>query len=345
MAVATQLPPVTPLDTRTSAFYEFHASDVAARYEAVSSPVEPYFSAAFPAGSRVLDVGAGSGRDLARLHALGYDACGVEPSEGLRAQAVGLHPELAPRLVAGSLPGLGVPFGGAFDGILCSAVLMHVPEAELFDAAFAMRQALKPNGRLLLSVTLARTDVDADHRDASGRLFMTYAPDYLQLLFERIGFQQIGRWVTDDAMQRAGTRWVTLLFELRAGGAARAVDQIEGILNRDLKVATYKLALFRALAELAMREPRIATFRGSGEVGVPVRRLAELWLLYYWPLFASERLIPQSASEGKGYRNPVSFRGPLSSLMQHFKGQGRNGGLVAWQSACAAGALPGCTGR
>ena len=52
-------------------------------------------------------------------------------------------------------------------------------------------------------------------------------------------------------------RWFTLLLELRSGGSVRAVDQIEGILNRDRKVATYKFALFRALAEIATQEPRV----------------------------------------------------------------------------------------
>lgn len=78
-------------------------------------------------------------------------------------------------------------------------------------------------------------------RGIDGRLFKNYAPEYLQLLLERVGFQQIGRWDGEDALARAGTRWYTLLFELRSTGALRAVDQIEGILNRDKKVASYKL--------------------------------------------------------------------------------------------------------
>lgn len=34
--------------------------------------------------------------------------------------------------------------------------------------------------------------------------------------------------------------------------AERSIDRIESVLNRDRKVATYKLALFRALAEIGM---------------------------------------------------------------------------------------------
>ena len=282
------------MDDATSNFYRMNAERQANLYESVASPVARYFAAAFPSGATVLDIGAGSGRDLALLLASGYEAFGTEPSDPLRSQAIKRHPELTNRLTAGALPDIGQPFGRNFDGVLCSAVLMHVPEPELFDAAFALRRLLKQHGRLLVSLPLSRADVSADERGADGRLFKSYAPEYLQLLFERLGFQQIGRWNTDDMLGRAGTSWYTLLFELRGEGPLRAVDQIEGILNRDKKVATYKLALFRALAELAMQEPRCASWRSDGRVGVPIGRIAEKWLGYYWPIFASEQLVPQS---------------------------------------------------
>lgn len=306
----------------------------------MASPVAPYFSVAFPAGARVLDVGAGSGRDLAALLSAGYAAWGVEPSDGLRAAASANYPELAGRVEAGALPGLGTPFGGSFDGVLCSAVLMHLSDADLFDAALALRRVLKPHGRLLISLPSARTDVGADERDANGRLFKGYGPEELQLLLERLGFQLIGRWDSDDALQRAGTRWFTLLLDLRSGGAFRAVDQIEGILNRDRKVATYKFALFRALAEIATQEPRASTWLPGGRVAVPIGRIAARWIVYYWPIFASERFIPQSQSEGKGESQPVAFRAPLMALMSAFAEQGEHCGLAAWHAGSVAGRLP-----
>ena len=329
------------VDPKTAEFYDRHATDLAARYESARSPVERYYPLAFPAGSRVLDVGAGSGRDLAALIKTGYDGHGVEPSEGLRQAAVVAHPELNGRLVGGALPDIGLPFAGGFDGIVCCAVLMHVPETELFDSALALRSLLKPHGRLLVSIPSARTDVCEDSRDEGGRLFQPYVPEELQLLFERLGFQLIGRWNTEDALQRPGTHWVTMLLELRTGGHLRAVDQIEGILNRDRKVATYKFALFRALAEIATQEPSSARWLPGGRVAVPLERIARRWLLYYWPVFACERFVPQSQAEGAGNTSqPVAFRGPLMALMKAFAGQGAHGGLTAWHLARTAGRLP-----
>lgn len=318
------------MDAATAQYYAAHAAAVALRYESVASPLARYFGVAFPTGARVLDVGAGSGRDLAALLAAGYDAWGVEPVEALAAAALAHHPELSGRLVHAALPALGEPFGGGFDGIVCSAVLMHVPRAELFDAALALRALLRAHGRLLLSLPLVRADLADSGRDPHGRLFEPYAPDEVQLLFERLGFGALGRWDRDDALGRTGTRWCTLLLERRTGGALRAVDQIEAILNRDRKVATYKLALFRALAELATQEPRVATWCADGQVAVPIRRLAEKWLEYYWPILAAERFVPQSAAEGAGAAQPLKFRAALRALMQPYAGRGEHGGLAAW---------------
>jgi len=327
------------VDAQTSEFYSHHARETAERYESVTSSVSRFFSVAFPTGSRVLDVGVGSGRDLAELLVKGFEAFGVEPVGEMVAQAIDHHPNLAQRIVQRALPAIGEPFGGQFAGVLCSAVLMHVPDSDLFDTIFALRQLLCAHGRLLISLPLSRSDVVASERSADGRLFKSYCPEYLQLLFERVGFQQIGRWDSDDTLGRTGTSWYTLLFELRAGGAVRAVDQIEGILNRDKKVATYKLALFRALAELATQEPRCAVWRTKGEVGVPIRRVAEKWLAYYWPIFACSRFIPQSQSEGAGTANPVAFRAAMAALMTPYALRGEHGGLSAWQLELSAGRL------
>lgn len=333
------------MDTPTAHYYALHARDVAQRYESAQSTIFRYVAASFVPRSRILDIGAGSGRDLSTLVAAGFEAFGVEPVPELLAEAVARHPGLASRVVQAALPAIGQPFGGEFDGILCSAVLMHIPEADLFDTVFALRGLLRPHGRLLVSLPLTRSDVLAGERDAHGRLFKTYRPEYLQLLFERVGFQLIGRWENDDGLGRPGTRWYTLLFELRAGGALRAVDQIEGILNRDRKVATYKLALFRALAELATQEPRVATWRADGTVGVPIRRIAEKWLGYYWPIFASPRLVPQSQAEGAGSTKRVKFRQAVTALMAPYAASGEHGGLSAWQLEVAGGRLSPATRR
>ena len=326
------------MDDRTVAFYETNANSIALRYESVASPVEHLFPMAFPHGARVLDIGCGSGRDATRLHANGYDVFGVEPSAGLRAAAMANHPELLGKIADATLPNVWLPFGGGFDAVLCSAVLMHVPDSQLFDGALSIRALLKQHGRLLISLPLSRGDSHVDQRDADGRLFAPYTPEEITLLFERLGFQAIGRWDTGDALARAGTSWYTLLFELRNSSAQRPIDQIEAILNRDKKEATYKLALFRALAEISTQESRLALWMTNGEVGIPIQRVAELWLQYFWPIFASDKVIPQSQAEGADGK-AVKFRASLTALIGNFQNQGEHGGLTSWHLAWSSNRL------
>ena len=326
------------MDEQTVNYYQANAAAVALRYESVESPVAHLFPLAFSSSARVLDIGCGSGRDLAALTAHGYDAYGLEPSEGLRQAAGANHPEVSDRIADAALPHLGMPFGGAFDGVLCSAVLMHVPNTELFDAALSIRALINQHGRLLISLPLSRGDPLKENRDTNGRLFSPYAPEEITLLFERLGFQLIGRWDTGDALARAGTSWFTLLLELRNAGIQRPIDQIETIFNRDRKEATYKLALFRALAEIATQESRLAVWLPNGEVGIPIGRVAELWLQYFWPIFAADIVIPQSQSEGAGGK-PVKFRATLTELIASFSNQGAHGGLTSWQLAWTSNRL------
>lgn len=323
---------MTRMDPKTLAYYTENATEIARRYESVDSPVERYFALAFTPAARVLDVGCGSGRDAARLLGSGYDAYGIEPVEALRHAAMAAHPELVGRIGEGGLPRTGNAFGGKFDGIVCSAVLMHVPDTELLDSAFAIRQLLKPGGRLLLSIPASRGDLLSSDRDTNGRLFSPYSADEISLLLERLGFGPISRWDSEDVLGRSGTSWTTLLLERRSGARQRPIDQIESIINRDRKEATYKLALIRALAEIAVQEARSAVWSGAGTVGVPIHRIAERWLLYYWPLLAHPEKIPQSRAEAAGGK-PIKFRNALSTLMEPFAAQGEYSGLTAWHLA------------
>jgi 2-polyprenyl-3-methyl-5-hydroxy-6-metoxy-1,4-benzoquinol methylase len=200
------------MDSATLSYYSRHAHEVAQRYEVVASPLASYFTRIFPPGGRILDIGCGSGRDMAELHRQGYQPFGVDATAELVALAQQAHPTLAGRIRQGALPDLGVPFNGEFDGVLCSAVLMHIDTADLLNAALTIKGCLKVNGRLLVSIPTHRADADDQERDAHGRLFKTYSPGYLRLIFERLGFTLIDQWENEDAMKRRGVDWVTIDF-------------------------------------------------------------------------------------------------------------------------------------
>ncbi len=203
------------MDQSTFKFYSDHAPQIADRYESVVSSLSLHFADSFITGSKVLDIGCGSGRDLAALYKQGYDCYGIDPVSNFIEIAQKKHPELSNRITGGHLPNLVIPFNGNFDGVLCSAVLMHIEIDQLQASALAIKSCLKKGGRLLYSVPSKRLDIDENNRDSNGRLFIPNQAKRLKSLFESLGFIEISTWINSDSMGRDAVEWVSVLMELR----------------------------------------------------------------------------------------------------------------------------------
>ena len=203
------------MDFETISYYSRNAHTVAERYESVVSSLSESFLEAFKPQSRLLDVGCGSGRDLALLTALGHKCFGVDATPEFVVLSQSIHPELKGKVLHAALPNFEPPFGGDFDGVLCSAVLMHIAESELVPAALSIKRCLKNHGRLLYSVPSKRLDVVTENRDANGRLFVPDQSDRLQKIFEQLGFSLISKWNNTDSLGRDSVEWISVLMELR----------------------------------------------------------------------------------------------------------------------------------
>jgi len=138
------------------AWYDAHASELAPVYEAIDpARLHAWLADLLPgAGARVLDIGAGTGRDAAWLAGLGMQVTAVEPSSGMREQGRALHAGAAIDWVEDALPELtavrsqGVPF----DLVLLSAVWMHVPPAQRGEAFANLMALTRPGGWLALTL-------------------------------------------------------------------------------------------------------------------------------------------------------------------------------------------------
>jgi SAM-dependent methyltransferase len=103
---------------------------------------------------RVLDVGAGTGRDAAWFAARRHDVVAVEPVPELRRAGKDLHRLANIAWVDDSLPVLGRigPHKAAFDLILAIGVWQHLRPREQRLAMATLAALLAPKGRLIISI-------------------------------------------------------------------------------------------------------------------------------------------------------------------------------------------------
>ena len=201
------------MDQPTLAYYNTHATELAARYEQVSSIAVARFESTFTKGSKLLDIGCGTGRDLALLARMRFDVYGVDPSAEFIQLAQQTHPDLEGRLSNGGLPELGIPFGGNFDGVLCYGVLMHLNMEALIRSVKSLRACMKPHGRVIVAVPTKKPGISPEHRDEVGRLFQLHRGEDLQSLFASNGFELIEQWSNQDNIDETGIEWLAQSYE------------------------------------------------------------------------------------------------------------------------------------
>ncbi|MBA3533057.1 MAG: hypothetical protein H0T73_14125 [Ardenticatenales bacterium] len=89
---------------------------------------------------------------------------------------------------------------------------------------------------------------------------------------------------------------------------------ISTILRHDAKQTSYKIALVRAINDVALAFPDLHTT--EQDVAVPLRLLAEHWIAYYWPFMdpAAPILQGSRARRGAELRHDMAFRPALTRL-------------------------------
>jgi hypothetical protein len=93
-----------------------------------------------------------------------------------------------------------------------------------------------------------------------------------------------------------------------------AAQVIGSILKHDKKVNSYKIALVRAVNDVVLSYPDLVD--ANPDVAVPLRRLAQQWLAYYWPFMEPGSPVLQGTKARRGgvLGNDVSFRPALTRL-------------------------------
>ncbi|WP_246480821.1 class I SAM-dependent methyltransferase [Motiliproteus sediminis] len=186
--------------------YEVQARELLAQYDSLSfESIHGEWMPFLPNRvEKVLDIGAGSGRDARWFADRSARVVAVEPCAEFRKLAQGKSTSAPIEWSSSSLPSL-VNISGRFDMILVSAVLMHIPASSLREVFHRLNELLGVNG--LLVVTLRhgpspRGRTMVEHDDQS---IITAA------IKEGIGLVAVRK--SEDFLSRHEVKWSTFVMK------------------------------------------------------------------------------------------------------------------------------------
>ncbi len=194
--------------------YAEAAEALTAQYESIAFAElhRPILHLIPAAASRILDIGAGTGRDAAALAARGHRVIAVEPVAELRRRAVILHPSPLIEWLEDSLPELALlaARGERFPLVLLTAVWMHLDAAQRRRAMIAVARLVESGGALVL--TLRHGPVPPGRR-----MFEVSAEETTALAAAQDLALLLHRGHADGLLKRPGVSWTRLAFVRRTG--------------------------------------------------------------------------------------------------------------------------------
>lgn len=98
-------------------------------------------------GKRILDAGCGVGEDCKYVEQKGFEAIGIDLSEGMLKIAREKYPN--GKFKTMDMTNITYP-DNSFDGIISNCSLFHIPSELLPQTLESFKRVLKPNGKLLL---------------------------------------------------------------------------------------------------------------------------------------------------------------------------------------------------
>jgi len=242
---------------------------------------------------RVLDVGAGSGRDAAWFAYRGHEVVAVEPSDGMRHEARERHVDPHIMWLNDSLPVLAQThrLGLQFEFILVNAVWMHVHPDDRKRAFRKLATLLAPGGRMSISLRLGASDPD--------RPMYSVSAAEVEQLGRTFGLRTVRIARGPDSLGRADVHWESVVLAY-PDDETGALPLLRHIVLRDDKASTYKLALLRVVARIADSAPGMAHEDEEGNVSLPLGLVALYWIRSMKPLVEADYPQAPTNRDGKG---------------------------------------------
>ena len=189
--------------------YAEEAPELLKRYESISFPdTHRSVMHLIPTEAcRVLDIGAGTGRDAAGFAARGHRVVAVEPTEEMRRGAMALHPSPLIEWVDDSLPDLANvrARGEQFDVVMLTAVWMHLDERQRRRAIPNVAALLRNGGVMIM--TLRHGPVPPGRR-----MFEVSAEETIALAAP-LGLDCVLNRPAESSLRQPGVSWTRLAFQ------------------------------------------------------------------------------------------------------------------------------------
>lgn len=151
---------------------------------------------------KLLEIGAGGGRDLKYMRGRGLNVVPLEPSNEL---ANLIEEEQGVKVVRQKVQDMS--YENEFDGVYAIASLLHIPKNEILDVLKRIKSSLKENGVFLLTLK----EGVGESLDNQDRFFSYYAVDEIKEILEEAGFNNISFNKNNDMLKRADTQWITTM--------------------------------------------------------------------------------------------------------------------------------------
>jgi len=298
-------------------FYNENANELAQQYLSKTfDEVHQSWSQFLPSiinnpNARILDLGAGSGRDSKHLAELAAKEHGddnntqifaVEPANILA--EIGAHQTsgLNVKWLTDSLPALNTITKQeiSFDLILLSAVWMHIPVSDRARSIRKLANLLKPGGKLVISLRHSSGSEQAE-QESKERKMHTVCADELKQLATDVGlFTKLETEKEDDKLGRAHVSWQTVVLQMPDDGTG-AFPFIRHVAINDGKSATHKLALLRVLLRIADGHSGAVLRREPSPFGdrviLPVGLVALYWCHQYKDLIDKHNIYQRPGDE------------------------------------------------
>lgn len=182
-------------------------------FEAVSSPdlLSHVLNFIPSSNCRVIEIGAGTGRDAAWLALKGLNVSAVEPMADFREAGKSLHPSPLIEWFDDSLPSLSqiIQQNKTYELALLISVWQHVPKADKLASLTNLHSILEQNGKLIISVRNGPGSINR-------KCYPTSAKETIVIALQ-CGFKLIFSYKAlsvQESNKKSHVTWTWLVFEI-----------------------------------------------------------------------------------------------------------------------------------